>query len=247
MLVHGAWGGGWYWKKLLPLLRLEGHEVYAPTLTGVGDRVHLAHPEIGLGTHVEDVVNLLVYEDLSDVILVGHSYGGMVISGVAERVPERLAHLVYLDAFVPEDGQALIDLIPAERRVHVHEQAEAEGDGWRAPRFGAASWQQVVREVFHVNDDRDVAWLVPRFTPQPLKTMTEAVRCCNEAARSLPRTFIRCSSYDPSAFAQFGERYRRPESGWRYRELATWHMCMVTMPRELSELLLEVGGLVNPQ
>ena len=156
VLVHGAWGGGWYWKKLLPLLHAQGHEVYAATLTGLGERVHLANPEIGLGTHVHDVVNLLAYEDLSDVILVGHSYGGMVITGVADCVPERIAHLAYLDAFVPEQGQSLVDLIPAERRAHVHEQAEVEGDGWRVPRFGTVPWKQTVREIFHVDEERDV-------------------------------------------------------------------------------------------
>jgi pimeloyl-ACP methyl ester carboxylesterase len=241
VLVHGAWGGGWYWKKLLPLLRAEGHLVHAPTLTGLGERIHLASPEIGLGTHIEDVVNQLVFEDLADVILVGHSYGGMVITGVAEQAPERLSNLVYLDAFVPENGQAQIDLMPPERRRAFRDQAEAEGDGWRIPRFGPSPWEQVVREIFHVRDDGDIAWLASRFTPQPLKTMTEPVRCSDGIAGGIPRTFIRCASYDPSPFAQFGERYRHPESGWRYRELATWHMCMVTMPSELSKVLLELA------
>src|SRR5713101_4428932 len=107
VLVQGGWVGGWYWKRVTPLLSAAGHEVFAPTLTGLGERAHLAAPDIGLETHIQDVLGVLTYEDLSNVVLVGHSYGGMVITGVAERAPERLAHLVYFDAFVPTDGQAL--------------------------------------------------------------------------------------------------------------------------------------------
>src|SRR5437660_801825 len=106
VLVHGAWHGGWCWRKLMPLLRSAGHAVWTPTLTGLGERAHLGNPDVGLSTHVQDVVNVLEYEDLSNVVLVGHSYGGMVITGVAHQMPGRLAHLVYLDAFVPKDGQS---------------------------------------------------------------------------------------------------------------------------------------------
>src|SRR5207248_5461012 len=115
VLVHGAWHGGWCWRKLTPLLREKGHDVFTPTLTGLGERVHLAGPEVGLGVHVQDVASVIEYENLHDVVLVGHSYGGMVIAGVAGRLPERLAHLVYLDAYAPEDGQAMTDLVPPER------------------------------------------------------------------------------------------------------------------------------------
>ena len=116
VLVHPALFGGWCWKKVSPLLHARGHAVHTPTLTGLGERVHLARPEVGLDTHVDDVVNLLTYEDLHDVVLVGNSSGGVVITGVVDRVPERIGHLVYLDAFVPEDGQSMLDIIPPERR-----------------------------------------------------------------------------------------------------------------------------------
>jgi pimeloyl-ACP methyl ester carboxylesterase len=112
VLVHPAWLGGWCWRKTAPLLRARGHDVHAPTLTGLGERAHLVRRDIGLATHVEDVVNVLEFEDLRGVILVGNSSGGMVITGVAERAPERIAQLVYLDAFVPEHGQSLVDLLP---------------------------------------------------------------------------------------------------------------------------------------
>jgi pimeloyl-ACP methyl ester carboxylesterase len=111
VLVHGMWAGGWYWQKVRPLLRAAGHEVFSPTLTGLGERVHLARPEVDLDTHIDDVVNVMRYEDLRDVVLVGHSYAGMVIGGVADRAPERLARLVYLDAFVPEDGDCVEDFL----------------------------------------------------------------------------------------------------------------------------------------
>ena len=116
VLVPPAWHGGWCWKKVKPLLQERGHDVYTPTLTGLGERSHLAHQEIGLDIHIHDIVNVLKYEDLSGVILVGHSSSGMVITGVADRVPELLSHLVYVDAFVPEDGQSMWDIIPPDRR-----------------------------------------------------------------------------------------------------------------------------------
>src|SRR5262245_14863398 len=125
VLVHGAWHGGWCWQRVSPLLRARGHEVFAPTLTGLGERSHLLTREIGLETHVADVVNAIRWEDLTDVVLCGHSYGGMVISGAADRMADRVRSLVYLDAFVPADGQSIFDFMTAER-------AEGFRDGARA-------------------------------------------------------------------------------------------------------------------
>ena len=130
VLVHPAWFGGWCWRKVSPVLRARGHEVFAPTLTGLGERAHLASQKVGLEMHVEDVANVLEYEDLRQVILVGNSSGGMVITGVADRMPERIAHLVYLDAFVPEDGQSMLDIIPAERRPLMEALVQKEVSGW---------------------------------------------------------------------------------------------------------------------
>jgi pimeloyl-ACP methyl ester carboxylesterase len=115
VLIHGGWHGGWCWARVAPILRAAGHDVYAPSLTGLGDRVHLLSPSVRLETHIEDVLGVLSYEDLRDVVLVGHSYGGMVITGVADRAADRVSHLVYLDAFVPRDGECLLDLLPEER------------------------------------------------------------------------------------------------------------------------------------
>ena len=133
VLVHGAYHGGWCWKHVANSLRNAGHEVYTPTLTGLGERAHLINPEIGLDTHVQDILGLLEYEDLHDAVLVGHSYGGMVITGVAEKCPERLAQLVFLDAFIPANGQSLIELFPPEMAGRLRAQTRLDGDGYRLP------------------------------------------------------------------------------------------------------------------
>ena len=148
VLVHPAWFGGWCWRKVSPVLRARGHEVFAPTLTGLGERAHLASQKVGLEMHVEDVANVLEYEDLRQVILVGNSSGGMVITGVADRMPERIAHLVYLDAFVPEDGQSMLDIIPAERRPLMEALVQKEGSGWLLPRFAPPPWEKFVPEAW---------------------------------------------------------------------------------------------------
>jgi len=228
VLVHGAWHGGWCWKKLTPLLRAAGHEVITPTLTGLAERAHLLSPEIGLDTHIADVAGLLEYEDLHNVVLVGHSYGGMVIAGVAEKAAELLAHLVFLDAFVPQDGQSLFDTIP-DHGAAMRKIAEESGDGWRVP-LGKAT--------FGVTDEIDVAWMIPRITPQPLRSFEEPVRLTNQAALALPRSYILCRQDEPSLFDPFAKQAQY--TGWGYYELMTGHDAMITMPEALATILLEV-------
>ena len=133
LIAHGAWSAGWAWKKMRPLMRARGHEIFTPTYTGVGERVHLAHKDIDLETHIADVLGVLEAEDLRNVILVGHSYGGMVATGVADRASDRIARLVYLDAFAPRDGQSLLDLQTEDSRKRVYDGAKGAGDGWRIP------------------------------------------------------------------------------------------------------------------
>lgn len=238
VLVQGAWVGGWYWKRMAPLLLAAGHEVFAPTLTGLGERAHLASPDVGLETHIQDVLGVLTYEDLSNVILVGHSYGGMVITGVAERAPDRLAHLVYFDAFVPTDGQALFDLISPDLAAMFREEAKSQGDGWRIPA------PPVESPIFGLPDPADQTWAGPRLAAQPLRTFEEPVQVADPAAAALPRTYIYCASkMPPDPFAPFAAQLKAA-MGWRFRELATGHCAQITMPRELAGLLLEVvdGG-----
>jgi pimeloyl-ACP methyl ester carboxylesterase len=160
VLVHGAWSGSWVWARVAKALRARGAEVHTPSLTGVGERVHLASPEIDLETHVLDVLNVLRYEALSDVVLVGHSYGGMVVTGVADRAPERGAALVYLDAFVPQDGEALADLLSPQTRAEI---------------LGTEGWQVPARTPQRqgMTDPDEIAWIAERRDPQPRKTFTQ--------------------------------------------------------------------------
>ncbi len=155
VLVHGAWHGGWCWQRVARLLRAAGHDVYTPTLTGLGERAHLLSPAIGLDTHIKDILGVLFYEDLRDVVLVGHSYAGMVITGVAEQTAKRLRHLVYLDAFVPWEGQSLLDLMGETEALIVRERAARDGDGWCVP--------PLPLEAFGVTKPADLAWAGARI------------------------------------------------------------------------------------
>ena len=168
VLVHPAWFGGWCWRKVTPLLRDRGHEVYTPTLTGLGERAHLASREISLATHIEDVVNVLQFEDLHRVILIGNSSGGMVITGVADRVPKRIAQVVYLDAFVPGDGQSLVDLLPPDRRQEMENLVKVEGQGWLLPRFAPLPPEKILRDIWGVTSDDDVSWALARLRKHAL-------------------------------------------------------------------------------
>lgn len=219
VLVHGAWHGGWCWRKLTPLLRIAGHEVFAPTLTGLGERSHLLAPEIDLDTHIKDILAVLEYEDLSDVVLVGHSYGGMVIAGVAEKAAPRVAHLVYLDAFLPENGKAVKDYAPLN---------PARADGWRVPPLGPPS-------AYGVTNERDIAWMTPRLGDQPQKTFTQPAQLSESKNRPLAKTFIQCTK--APFFTEAADRARR--QGFRYRELfSAGHDAMITQPNALARILV---------
>ncbi len=241
VLVHPAWHGGWCWKKVVPLLRTRGHDVFTPTLTGLGERSHLARPDIGLEAHVGDVVGVLKHEDLRDVVLVGHSSSGAVITGVADRVPDHIGHIVYLDAFVPADGQSVLDLVAADRRQILEELAKTEGGGWLLPRFAPPPWETIVRDMWGVTDDGDIRWLVERLGPTPFGHFKDPVQRVNPAAEKLPRTYIRCRRYPSARFDQHAEMARRTAS-WQYRELATSHHPAITAPDNLADLLLELAA-----
>jgi pimeloyl-ACP methyl ester carboxylesterase len=234
VLVHGAWHGGWCWRKLTPLLRAAGHGTHAPTLTGLGERVHLATPEVGTDTHVQDVCKLLEYEDLSGVVLVGHSYGGHVIAGVADRAPERLAHLVYLDAdsgVFAMDGWSYGDVMAAARRARGEEPVRPRGDG--------DVWQERL-DGLGIVDFADRRWMAERLVPQPGKAGSDPLRLPSGRGQTLPRTFILCTRGPLCSTTSPHPAQRAP--GWRFRELDTGHDPMVTAPRELADLLLEVAN-----
>jgi pimeloyl-ACP methyl ester carboxylesterase len=231
VLVHGAWHGGWCWRKVTPLLRAAGHEVHAPTLTGLGERAHLASPAVDLETHVRDVLALLEYEDLWAVILVGHSYGGPVATVVADREPGRVARLVYLDAPIPRDGQCALDLIAPAQAADFQERARREGDGWRFPPNSPAA--------LGIVDAADAAWAAARLAPQPLATFSQAIRLTGAVER-LPRAYIFCAPARPgSILARFAGQARA--SGWAYREIAAGHDAMIGAPEATAEALLSLA------
>jgi pimeloyl-ACP methyl ester carboxylesterase len=228
VLIHGAWHGGWCWRPILPALWRAGHMTFTPSLTGLGDRAHLARPGIDLETHIQDVVQLLEMEDLREVVLVGHSYGGMVVTGAANRAAARIARLVYLDAFVPEDGKCLLDYVVPERAARMREEGERAGMVTPPP---LALWG--------LEKPEHVAFVGPREVKHPYATMKQPIRLQpNAAFERLPRTFIYCSRPATGSFDQFAARFRA-DPGWRVHELATGHDAMILAPEALARILLQ--------
>jgi pimeloyl-ACP methyl ester carboxylesterase len=226
LIAHGSWSAGWVWKKMRPLMAEAGHTIWTPTYTGIGERAHLAHKDIDLDTHIEDVLHFLFYEDLRDVILVGHSYGGMVATGVADRARDRIKHLVYLDAYVPEEGKSSHDYSTAERREHQRKNAV---DGWKVMPGGKPA----------DTPPEDAAWIDQRRTPQPIQTYEQKFHYHN-GPLTLPRTFIYAKRHNPGdPFRPFMEKARR--DGWKVYEMDASHSPHVTAPKALMGILDEVA------
>src|SRR3954468_12687170 len=229
VIAHGAWSSGWAWKKMRPLLRAAGHEIFTPSYTGLGERSHLANPEVDLETHIQDIVNVLFYEDLRDVILLGHSYGGMVATGVADRAGDRIRKVIYLDAFVPRDGQSLVDL--TRRAFDGASGGPPPAEGWLVPPMPPSSDAT----------PEDLAWVTARRGPQPRKTFEQAVSLTGAVDR-LPRVYIKCQRINSGdVFEQFAAR-ARSESGWQSEEIDATHSPNVTAPDTLAEILLRVAA-----
>jgi pimeloyl-ACP methyl ester carboxylesterase len=220
VLVHGAWHSGAAWDRVVPRLTAAGHRALAPSLTGYGDRAHLLGPEVGLDTHIDDIAGIV--RDEEAVVLVGHSYAGMVITGVANRVPEKVSHLVFLDAMVPRDGENAVDVLPVTQQL-IDRAAESESP-WRLPPMSRS---------FGVTDPADLAWLDTMLSDQPVRCLQQRVAFDNPAAHAIPRTHIHCTAGAPP---------RRPvPAGETVWELPTGHDCMITMPGELTDLLLKLA------
>jgi pimeloyl-ACP methyl ester carboxylesterase len=229
VLVHGAWHGGWGWIRVAGLLRQRGHAVHTPTLTGLGERAHLIHPGVDASLHIKDVLNLIAYEELTDIVLVGHSYGGCVISGVAEAVPGAIRSLVFLDAFIPDDGDATLDLVQPVVQDAIRA-ALARSDTTVPVRNAA---------TFNVNET-DRAWVDRLATPQPIRTFTEKLRLTGARERVAKKTYIRASGYPNIAFEKAFARAKADPS-WRTYEVACGHDVMIDAPDRLTEILLEVA------
>lgn len=231
VLVHGAWHGGWCYGRVRKILRDQGHEVFTPSLSGMGEHSHNYSPSINASTHVQDVVNLIRVEQLSDVVLAGHSYGGQVITGVADRVADRISALVYIDAFIGEDGKSVFDMDLPEFVANHMDRAQSAG-GHTSPPFTA--------DLFGVNP-ADRAWVDSLCTPQPTATLAERLRLSGAYKSITNKTYIYAQGWAPSPFTPIYERVKA-ESGWKLHELACGHDTMIDMPAETAEILLQAAA-----
>jgi pimeloyl-ACP methyl ester carboxylesterase len=229
LVAHGAWSAGWAWKKMHPLMAGRGHRLLTPTYTGLGERRHLANPAIDLDTHITDVLGVIEMEDLRGFTLIGHSYGGMVATGVAARARDRVAKLIYLDAFAPRNGDSIFSLTP-DREKAVRAQLAQDGDGWRItpnpmpPDTSAA----------------DQAWAMPRRLPQPYKTFEQKITLPG-GELTLPRHYIYATRHPPDdRFRQFLDRARH--EGWGASEIDASHNPHITCPEVLMELLQKIAA-----
>jgi pimeloyl-ACP methyl ester carboxylesterase len=232
VLVHGAWHGGWCWRMVAQRLRAAGHQVFTPTLTGLGERAHLLTPQTDLETHITDITNLIITEELEEVVLVGHSYGGIVITGVADRLPEALAHVVFLDALLIKPGDSALSVQSPEFADSIRKLQAA----------GNLAGNPPPAKILGIPEgDPLAAWVERRMTPQPLATLTQPLILKRGGADSLPRVYIECVR--PGLFGEvnpFAQR-ARAEPGWTVATLETGHDAMVTAPEALTRLLVQVG------
>jgi pimeloyl-ACP methyl ester carboxylesterase len=225
VLVQGAWIGGWYWKRVRRLLQEAGHDVFTPTLTGLADRSHLLSPDINLETHILDIVNLIRWEELSDVVLCGHSYGGCVVTGVADRVPDRIRSLIYLDAFVLENGENLLQHVPPGSGVSVV-------DGFKVP--------PIPPEVFKVNPV-DSEWIRRQYTLHPIGCFEQPIKLTGGIEQVKNVTYILAEGFkEGSPFPPFYEKAKN--KGWNTLTMTCGHIPMLDQPEQLARILIEAAG-----
>ena len=226
VLVHGAWFGGWSYKRVADKLRAQGHTVYTPTLTGIGERSHLYDRDINLATHADDVINLIKWEELDDVVLVGHSYGGMVITWVADLMPEKISRLVYLDAFVPDDGKCEMDYLP-EDQVGMMRAGAAENENGIPP---------LPPEFFHLNEN-DIPMVNRLCTFQPIGTFEQPVKLKGGLEKlGDKRIFIWNEGFAEGSFKQFYD-VLESNSEWTTYKTPNGHAVMPDAPEELARIL----------
>lgn len=227
VLVHGVWHGGWCWSRVAEILRARGHRVTAPTQTGLGERAHLLSADITIQTFVDDIVGHLNYEDLGEVVLVGHSFGGIPVTGAADVVPERIRKLIYLDAIMLESGETWFDLLPGDMARERRAVAEKTSGGLSLP--------PAPPESFGIVRPSDVAFLEGRLTPHPFRTFATALNLNNPVGNALPAAYIECTqpAYRPASVAL----ERAQGLGWPVAQIATGHDAMVSEPLALADLL----------
>jgi pimeloyl-ACP methyl ester carboxylesterase len=230
VLVHGAWHGGWCWSRVSKILRAEGHEVFTPTLTGLGERSHLLSRDINLDTHIRDVVNVFEYEDIRDAVLVGHSYAGWVISGAIEHLLPRVKSVVYLDAALPPDGVSGVETQSPHDQA-VTRAAWERGDVAFRPRDPAH---------FEISDPADVAWLKSKLTPQPIGVALQPIRLTGARERVARKTYVRAMRH-PSANFDKALAACKADASWRVFEKDWGHDMMVDRLEELAEFLIDAA------
>ncbi|NML40323.1 alpha/beta hydrolase [Chitinophaga sp. G-6-1-13] len=231
VLVHGAWHGGWCWQRVSEKLRADGNIVYTPTLSGLGEHNNQPHDSINLDTHITDIVNLLNMEDLHDVVLVGHSYAGVVITGVADRIPERISKLIYLDAVLAENGQSALSVQPPA--------VQADFKKGAVP-YGMRSLPTLSAGFFGVSNPKDEQWVNERLTLQPYHTFAQPLVLKHPYGNHLPLIYIACTQPQLPSLRQFADRTRQ-SSQWKYYEMKTGHDAMITQPVELANLLVSLS------
>lgn len=229
VLVHGGSHGGWCYQLLARILRAKGHDVYTPTMTGLGEREHLLNPNVDLNMHITDIVKVLQFEDLRNVILVGHSYGGMVITGVADRAADRIGHLVWLDSAIPRNGQSLVDYAPGIVATRANSRLV---DGAELVNFPGKDPMGDPYGLYGVKDPELIAWMAPKLTPHPWKCFEQKLHLSNEAAiRKLPQTAIVCTQNLASHKTLFDGRI------W---DIDTGHDLMISEPEKVAEMLMRI-------
>jgi len=228
VLVHGAYGGGWIWRDVAEGLRTLGHAAWTPTLTGLGERAYLLSRQVTVNTHIQDVAGLIEAEELKGVILVGHSYGGMVVTGVADRVPDRIQHIVYLDALIPEDGDTAFAILPPDLADSRRTAAREQGRGVALPVPGP--------DAFPIPDGRAKDWFMRRLCPHPVGTYDSPIRLTRPAGAGRPVTYVSYTN-PPLASIEPSRQRARAKPGWRYLELAVPHDVEVPTPEKVVELL----------
>ncbi len=235
VLVHGAWHGGWCWRDVRTQLEAQGHRVFTPTLTGLADRAHLLSADIGLDTHMKDITSLIDYYDLSDIILVGHSYGGMVITGVADARKDRISKIVYLDAALPKNGETMITQGP-ERNQTIIEQTRKALTELAPDGIGMAA---IPPEFLGIPKDHpSYDWVAEKLTPHPLKTWLDPIMLKNGGSLGLKRSYIHCTAPAlPNSSFPYHAAQVQADDSWVYYELATGHDAMVTAPDEIVRIL----------
>lgn len=233
VLIHGAWHGGWCWKRVRNVLRSQGHDVYSPSLTGSGERVHLLSPEIGMDTYVQDIVNLIEYEELDDVVLAGHSAAGAAVSKAAESVHERLKALVYVDSVILPNGKCMFDVFPPKWAEGMRASARDHGEGYYMPP------EQEMMFSFFASDcsDQDKQWVLRMATAQPMKPYEDKVDLKRFYQMEIPKTYIRCTQSQAGLPAETAAKF-----GMQYVEIDAGHDPMISRPDEFAAILSKIGA-----